>query len=219
MPSKLAVSSQNCPFQGPQFTIFVLYLFTGRHTSQLSVVFTVLPVLRKWVYYAWELYYLILLVSVLFNKNKRCISRISVKISNCTGNSESTRRTSIVHSTYILKHAIEITSNLQPWLTPIKKLSKLNFLFWNCQDCRLDGVFKSILCVLTAWNGNVLSFMQRSAEQAVHNGNFWFWQCTWHIVDIRIRPRAWMVLLSEWARSFDCMSKEFYSFFYLNFWP
>ena len=121
MPSKLAVSSQNCPFQGPQFTIFVLYLFTGRHTSQLSVVFTVLPVLRKWVYYAWELYYLILLVSVLFNKNKRCISRISVKISNCTGNSESTRRTSIVHSTYILKHAMEITSNLQPWLTPTKK--------------------------------------------------------------------------------------------------
>ena len=128
MPSKLAVSSQNCPFQGPQFTIFVLYLFTGRHTSQLSVVFTVLPVLRKWVYYAWELYYLILLVSVLFNKNKRCISRISVKISNCTGNSESTRRTSIVHSTYILKHAMEITSNLQPWLTPAKKTLKTEVL-------------------------------------------------------------------------------------------
>jgi len=36
---------------------------------------------------------------------------------------------------------------------------KLKFLFRNCQDCRLDGVFRFILCVLTAWNGNVLFFI------------------------------------------------------------
>jgi hypothetical protein len=74
----------------------------------------------------------------------------------------------------------------------LKKLSKLKFLFRNCQDCGLDGVFKSILCVLTAWNGNVLSFIlpctywphAKISWTSRPHGNFKFWQYTWHIVDI-----------------------------------
>jgi len=63
-----------------------------------------------------------------------------------------------------------------------KTLLKLKFLFRNYQACRLDGVFRFILFVLTAWNGNVifhtsmhiLATCMRSAEQAGHNGNFKF---------------------------------------------
>jgi hypothetical protein len=41
------------------------------------------------------------------------------------------------------------------------------------------------------------------------------WACSWCVLWFlfRNRPGAWMVLLSEWTGSFDCMSKHNYSFF------
>jgi hypothetical protein len=55
------------PFSETQLTIFDTYL-QEVVTSQLYVVFTVLPVLRKLICCPREFYYLILLVGVSFKK-------------------------------------------------------------------------------------------------------------------------------------------------------
>ena len=46
--------------------------------------------------------------------------------------------------------------------------------------CWLHGMAMSCLSYFHAHTGH----MQRSAQQAGHNGNFRFWQYTWRIVDI-----------------------------------
>jgi hypothetical protein len=72
MKSKLAVLSQTGPFQGPYLLFFDTCL-QEVVTSQLYIVFTMLPVLWKLICYDREFYYLILLVGMSFNKNNQTL--------------------------------------------------------------------------------------------------------------------------------------------------